>query len=106
VIRYCTASTKKTMASLWISVPYFSFRFLRLAKISERMEVGKNQMIFGRSDWGEDDIGSVFPSIRARYGLQLHVETVPMWIVCLHLEIFCSEQVPRNGTLKSGYFRF
>jgi hypothetical protein len=40
------------------------------------------------------------------YGLQLHVEIMPMWIVCLHLVIFCSEQVPRNSTLKSRYFRF
>jgi hypothetical protein len=28
-----------------------------------------------------------------------------MWNVCLHLEMFCSKQVPRSGTLKSHYFR-
>jgi hypothetical protein len=39
-------------------------------------------------------------ALKGRYGLQLHVETVPMGIVRLHLDFFCSEQVPRNGTLK------
>jgi hypothetical protein len=43
---------------------------------------------------------------QVRYGLQLHNETISIWIVCLHLEILTPYQVPRNGTLKSGYFRF
>jgi hypothetical protein len=48
--------------------------------------------------------GTHFHSYQARYGLQLRVEMIPMGIVCLHLELFRSEQVPRNGTLKAVIF--
>jgi hypothetical protein len=32
------------------------------------------------------------PSIKARYGVQLNVDRVPVWIVCLDLEIIAADQ--------------
>jgi hypothetical protein len=63
-------------------------------------------VFFGGSDQGRDYLRIFFHVLQVRNGLQLHVETIPMWSVCLHLECFSSEQVPRNGSLKSCYFRF
>jgi hypothetical protein len=69
------------------------------------MENGKSRVFF-RSDEMKLSTLSAVESQKSRCGLRLHEETVPMWIVHLHLEFFCSVQVPRNGTLKSRYFRF
>jgi hypothetical protein len=41
---------------------------------------------------------------QVRYGLLLHVETIPIWVVCLYLEFFSSKKVPRNRIFEKLLF--
>jgi hypothetical protein len=60
VIRNRSAKIDTTAVSIHLSALSFSFRFLPLAKIIERME---NGTIFGRSDEGQDDLWGNDPCI-------------------------------------------
>jgi hypothetical protein len=40
----------------------------------------------------KNDISIPFKNSRERYGVQLNVEKVPMWIACLDLEIIAMDQ--------------
>jgi hypothetical protein len=98
---------KTSVVSLYLSASYFSFRFLPLAKIIEQIENGKNRVFLVVPIEVKITSGTHFYLLKVRNGLELYVETIPMRIVCLHLEIFCSEpSAPIYGTLKSRYICF
>jgi hypothetical protein len=60
IIRKFSAKNNTTIAiSLFLSVSTLSFRFLRLAKIIERMENGKI-VLFGCSDGDQDILANPF----------------------------------------------
>jgi hypothetical protein len=106
IIQNCGVKFDTTFASLYLSASYFSFRCLPLAKIIERMENGKNRF-FCRSDGDQENLNKVILCTKRKmWTSATRIETIPIWIVCLHLEIFSSEQMPLNGTLKSCFFRF
>jgi hypothetical protein len=44
-------------------------------------------------------LGLIFHSFQGRYGLQLHLETVPIWIVCLFLEIMATDESEHTGMI-------
>jgi hypothetical protein len=62
-------------------------------------------VFFGRSDGGEDNLKKgFFNSIQGRYGHQVHVESTPVWIVCVDLEIFSSEPGAPKWYFEELYF--
>jgi hypothetical protein len=50
-----------TVLSLYLSALYFSFQFLPLAKIIERMENGKSARLLVNCFGGEDNLRERFP---------------------------------------------
>jgi hypothetical protein len=59
---------------------------------------------FGSSDGGQNNLNKRFPGLKVRYELQVHVETIPVWIVCLHLENLSSEPGAPKWYFEKLYF--
>jgi hypothetical protein len=45
-----------------------------------------------------------FHNKKGRFGLQVHVESIPVWIACVDLEIFSSEKGTPKWYFEELYF--
>jgi hypothetical protein len=70
--------TETAALSIYVSASTFSSRFLRVAKIIERIDNCKNRVFLVVRMEVRRIFGRAYQSKQARYGLQLPIETIPM----------------------------
>jgi hypothetical protein len=86
-----SAKINTAVASFYLPTSSFNVRILRLAqKIGANLKRQKSCFWTVRMEVKTTWIRVIIVQ-QERYGHHLHVESIPVWIVCLQLEIFSSE---------------